>query len=84
MVSLNVVFNFISLNITDGFNQFDYGRACINMQHYNSPRPPTYNLKSIQVPITLIYGKNDIMADVKVSAFVILCFLTKATCYRMY
>jgi len=51
------VFGFIA----ETFDQYDYGRA-LNMQHYNSTEPPSYNLKSIQVPITLIYGENDILA----------------------
>jgi len=54
--------------ITDSFGQYDYGRA-LNLRHYNSTEPPTYNLKSIRVPITLIYGENDILADTAVSSF---------------
>lgn len=55
-----------SIQITDSFGQFDYGAAS-NMRRYNSTVPPTYDLKSIKVPVTLIYGKNDILTDVKVS-----------------
>lgn len=61
------LYNIIVLNfIVGSFGQFDYGPV-LNLQHYNSTEPPTYNLKSINVPITLIYGKNDILADEKVS-----------------
>lgn len=51
---------------TDTFGQYDYGRA-MNLRQYNSTEPPTYDLKSIRVPITLIYGENDILADTIVS-----------------
>jgi len=52
----------------DRFGQYDYG-ASMNWKKYNSTNPPDYDLKSINVPITLIYGKNDLIADVKVSFF---------------
>lgn len=48
------------------------------MKYYNTTEPPTYDLKSIQVPIVLIYGQNDIIADVEVSfhyLFYVLCFI---------
>jgi len=57
----------------DTFGQYDYGRA-MNLRYYNSTEPPTYDLKSIQVPITLIYGENDILADTTVSFDIILFF----------
>lgn len=56
--------------ITDTFGQYDYGPA-LNVQHYNSTEPPTYDLKSIQVPITLIHGENDILADTEVGFYFI-------------
>ncbi|VVC24412.1 Partial AB-hydrolase lipase domain,Alpha/Beta hydrolase fold [Cinara cedri] len=56
--------HFAQFILKDSFGQFDYGPT-LNLLHYNSTEPPTYNLKSIKVPITLIYGKNDILADVK-------------------
>lgn len=52
--------------IADTFGQYDYGPV-MNMQHYNTTEPPTYDLKSIRVPVTLIYGENDILADTEVS-----------------
>lgn len=61
-------FNFI----TDSFSQFDYGPSK-NKYYYNSTCPPTYDLTSIQVPITLIYGKNDILADEEVSYVFFFC-----------
>jgi len=57
---------------TDTFGQYDYGRV-LNLRHYNSTEPPAYDLKSIRVPITLIYGENDILADTIVSIDIIIC-----------
>jgi len=66
------VFNRFRL-FTDTFGQYDYGHA-MNLRHYNSTEPPTYDLKSIRVPITLIYGENDILANTIVR-FDIIIFL---------
>lgn len=60
--SSNLAAHFAQFILKDSFGQYDYGRA-LNLRHYNSTEPPTYNLKSIRVPITLIYGENDILAD---------------------
>ncbi|XP_025198683.1 lipase 3-like [Melanaphis sacchari] len=56
--------HFAQLVLKDCFSQYDYGPA-MNLQHYNSTEPPTYDLKSIQVPIALIYGKNDVLTDLE-------------------
>lgn len=58
-----LVEHFAQFILKDTFSQYDYGSAKKNMIHYNSATPPEYDLRSIQVPITLIYGKNDILAD---------------------
>ncbi|XP_025198770.1 lipase 3-like isoform X2 [Melanaphis sacchari] len=60
--SSNLAAHFAQFILKDSFGQYDYGRT-LNLRHYNSTEPPTYNLKSIKVPITLIYGENDILAD---------------------
>ncbi|XP_060863539.1 lipase 3-like isoform X1 [Metopolophium dirhodum] len=60
--SANLAAHFAQFILKDTFGQYDYGRA-MNLRHYNSTEPPTYDLKSIRVPITLIYGENDILAD---------------------
>ncbi|XP_060849225.1 lipase 3-like isoform X2 [Rhopalosiphum padi] len=60
--SSNLAAHFAQFILKDSFGQYDYGRA-LNLRHYNSTEPPTYDLKSIRVPITLIYGENDILAD---------------------
>lgn len=64
-------FTNISFLVTESFGQFDYGPV-LNVRHYNSTEPPTYDLKSINVPITLIYGENDLLADEEVSGFFFL------------
>lgn len=53
--------------VTDQFGQYDYGDK--NLNHYNADSPPLYNLSSIQVPITVFYGVNDLLANPKVSDF---------------
>lgn len=60
--SANLAAHFAQFILKDTFGQYDYGRA-MNLRQYNSTEPPTYDLKSIRVPITLIYGENDILAD---------------------
>ncbi|XP_022181050.1 lipase 3-like [Myzus persicae] len=56
--------HFSQLILKDCFSRYDYG-PIMNLQHYNSTEPPTYNLRSIQIPIALIYGKNDVLTDVE-------------------
>ncbi|XP_001952550.2 lipase 3 [Acyrthosiphon pisum] len=56
--------HFSQLIMKDSFSRYDYG-PIMNLQHYNSTEPPTYDLSSIQVPIALIYGKNDVLTDVE-------------------
>lgn len=51
------------------------------MQLYNSTTPPEYNLKSIQVPITLMYGANDILADTIVSFSLDVRVPTRSCCF---
>lgn len=58
--SAKLAVHFAQFILKDSFGQYDYGPN-MNMHHYNSTVPPTYDLKSIQVPITLIYGENDIL-----------------------
>lgn len=54
--------------ITDTFNQYDYGKFK-NVLYYNSIVPPSYNISSIQVPITLFYGDNDKVSTPEVHVF---------------
>ncbi|KAL1448867.1 hypothetical protein WDU94_000120 [Cyamophila willieti] len=47
------------------FRQFDYGSPAENLQHYNSPTPPDYNISAITAKVALIYGQNDLLATEK-------------------
>jgi len=62
--SAKLTTHFSQLILKDCFSQYDYG-PIMNLQHYNSTEPPAYNLRSINVPIALIYGKNDVLTDVE-------------------
>ncbi|XP_020279750.1 lipase 3-like isoform X2 [Pseudomyrmex gracilis] len=46
------------------FRQFDYGLIG-NLKKYGSVSPPAYDLKKIQVPVSLHYSSNDWLANVK-------------------
>ena len=54
--------------VTDNFRHFDYGESG-NMKIYKRSQPPIYDIKNIRVPISLIYAKNDLVADTKVSYY---------------
>ncbi|XP_022178043.1 gastric triacylglycerol lipase-like [Myzus persicae] len=56
--------HFAQIKLKDVFGRYDYGLVT-NVERYNSTEPLTYDLTSIQVPITLMYGKNDLLADVQ-------------------
>ncbi|XP_008186492.2 lipase 3-like [Acyrthosiphon pisum] len=56
--------HFAQIKLKDAFGRYDYGPVT-NMEKYNSTEPPKYDLTSIQVPITLMYGKNDLVADIQ-------------------
>lgn len=57
--------NFVLLQLADVFGRYDYGPVT-NLDRYNSTEPPAYDLTSIRVPVMLMYGKNDLVADVQV------------------
>ncbi|XP_025198658.1 lipase 3-like [Melanaphis sacchari] len=56
--------HFAQIKLKDVFGRYDYGPV-MNLERYNSTKPPAYDLTSIRVPITLMYGKNDLVADVQ-------------------
>ncbi|CAH1737543.1 unnamed protein product [Aphis gossypii] len=56
--------HFAQIKLKDVFGRYDYGPVT-NLERYNSTEPPAYDLTSIRVPITLMYGKNDLVADVQ-------------------
>eukprot|EP00301_Raphidiophrys_heterophryoidea_P018602 c3601_g1_i1.p1 GENE.c3601_g1_i1~~c3601_g1_i1.p1 ORF type:complete len:458 (-),score=109.97 c3601_g1_i1:488-1813(-) len=47
----------------DTFSMYDYGSPDKNMKVYNSTTPPAYDLSSVNVPVVLFTGGNDILAD---------------------
>lgn len=47
------------------FRQFDYGPEN-NMKVYNSSEPPDYDLRKLQVPVTIFWGENDALVGLEV------------------
>jgi len=45
------------------FQAYDYGSSAQNMKHYNSTTPPVYNPSRITIPIALLHGGLDALAD---------------------
>lgn len=50
---------------SDKFCQYDYGREK-NLQFYNAPEPPDYNLANITTPFALFYAENDWLSSIPV------------------
>ena len=50
--------------VNDKFTKFDYGTAELNMQHYNSTSPPSWDLSKVDVPVSLFVGTEDKLGDV--------------------
>ena len=46
------------------FKKFDFGNQDENIEHYGSATPPLYNFENVQVPVVLMAGDNDYLADV--------------------
>jgi lysosomal acid lipase/cholesteryl ester hydrolase len=44
------------------FREFDYGHVK-NMEHYGQSEPPDYNVKNIIAPISLQYGRGDLIVS---------------------
>jgi lysosomal acid lipase/cholesteryl ester hydrolase len=45
------------------FIAFDWGTADLNRFHYHQPTPTVYDATTVQVPVHLYWGDNDILAD---------------------
>ncbi|XP_059172791.1 gastric triacylglycerol lipase-like isoform X2 [Physella acuta] len=45
------------------FQRFDYGSAKENMKHYGQPTPPLYDPKKVKVPVAVLRGDRDWLAD---------------------
>ncbi|EFA10585.2 gastric triacylglycerol lipase [Tribolium castaneum] len=52
--------HYLQIGASKKFQKYDYGRIG-NLKHYGSFKPPSYKLKDIKVPISLMYGENDIL-----------------------
>ena len=46
------------------FKKFDFGNPDENIEHYGTTTPPAYNFENVQVPVVLMAGDNDYLADV--------------------
>ncbi|XP_041979238.1 lipase 1-like [Aricia agestis] len=51
------------LSLRKSFSQYDYGP--LNLDLYNSTRPPRYELRNVAMPIALLVGQNDGLSAVK-------------------
>lgn len=49
--------------VDDTFRKFDFGNADLNIQHYGTPNPPSYNLSNVDVPVSLFVGTEDKLGD---------------------
>lgn len=63
--STKTVVHFAQEHNSGKFCQYDYGRAK-NLQIYNTPEPPDYNLASITTPIAIFYAENDWLSGIPV------------------
>lgn len=45
------------------FQAFDYGSASLNTAHYGQSTPPIWNLGNVRIPVRLIAGSSDLLAD---------------------
>ena len=48
--------------MTDSFQDFDYSDPAKNLKVYGQETPPSFDLKSIKVPVALMIGVNDTLA----------------------
>lgn len=44
---------------SDQFQKYDYGNK--NLEKYQQPNPPLYDLSNIKIPVYMFYGKHDIL-----------------------
>ena len=49
--------------LTSTFQKYDWGSEELNMHHYGTPAPPTYDLSKVAVKTALFSGSNDYLAD---------------------
>ena len=65
--SVRNMIHFAQMYNSRNCTKYDYGSAEKNVEHYGTPNPPAYNLKSIKnTPVTLFWAGNDWIADPQV------------------
>ncbi|KAL1110242.1 hypothetical protein AAG570_008319 [Ranatra chinensis] len=62
--STKTLVHFAQLIQSGEFAQFDYGEE-ENLKIYGTKEPPKYDFKKMSLPVTLYYGQNDLLANVK-------------------
>jgi len=63
--STRPIVHYAQLNDYDmEFKKFDFGNQDENIEHYGTATPPSYNFENVQVPVVLMAGDNDYLADV--------------------
>jgi hypothetical protein len=50
------------------FRRYDHG-AALNLKHYGTPEPPSYDLAAITVPVSLHIGDGDSLIPYEVRSF---------------
>ncbi|XP_050442988.1 lipase 3-like isoform X2 [Adelges cooleyi] len=65
--STKLVEHFAQIILSGDFRKFDYGPTN-NLKMYNCTTPPSFKLNTINVPITMMWADNDILAD-KIDVF---------------
>ncbi|VVC89029.1 unnamed protein product [Leptidea sinapis] len=58
--SVKQIIHYVQSGRSARFQQFDYGPH--NLDHYNSPIPPTYPLENITAPIAIFFGNGDYLS----------------------
>eukprot|EP00122_Pirum_gemmata_P001762 Pgem_evm1s1590 len=61
--SVKNVLHFALNHKNQRFGQYDYGSAALNKKKYGTSEPPLYDFDRYEVPTTLIYGTNDLLAS---------------------
>ncbi|XP_050519804.1 uncharacterized protein LOC126893533 [Daktulosphaira vitifoliae] len=62
--SMKLVKHFFQLAFNDEFFKFDYGKV-ENFKHYNSSKPPVYNISKVEVPTIIVHSKYDAVSTPK-------------------
>ncbi|XP_059172409.1 gastric triacylglycerol lipase-like [Physella acuta] len=61
--SVNNVLHWAQAINSKNFQYFDYGSIQLNIKHYGQPTPPLYDPKKVKVPVAVLRGDRDWLAD---------------------